>query len=363
MAVESDIAVIETAGDNERSSYVDWPAIIAGIVFASALSILFLTFGSAIGLSFADFDARPDVSPVWIAIAAALWLLWVQVSSFMAGGYLTGRLRKRHHDATEDEADIRDGAHGLLVWAGALVIGAILAVSGIGAAATAVGSAAATLTTAASNVAGGAAEAIDPNAYFVDALFREPAPARAAPEAPAAETPAADTTAPATEAPAATTEAPAATTETPAATTETPAAPTTAAATAEPATAVAPTQAAAEDLEAVRAETGRIFARGAASGGVSDEDRTYLAQLVATNTGMSNEEATARVNEVMTAMDTAATEAAEAAEAARKTGVLAAFLTAASFLVSAVGAWWAAQMGGNHRDNNAYFNGAFRRLR
>jgi hypothetical protein len=372
MAVESDIAVIETAGDNERASYVDWPAIIAGIVFASALSILFLTFGSAIGLSFADFDARPDVSPVWIAIAAALWLLWVQVSSFMAGGYLTGRLRKRHHDASEDEADIRDGAHGLLVWAGALVIGAILAVSGIGAVATAVGSAAATLTTAASNVAGGAAEAIDPNAYFVDALFREPAPAEAAAEEPAAEAPATEApaaetsaagTAPA-ETPATTTEAPATTTETPAATTTTTTTTTSAtAAPTETAASAEPTQTAAEDREAMRAETTRIFARGVATGGVSEADRTYLAQLVATNTGMSNEEATARVNEVMTAMDTAAAEAAEAAETARKTGVLAAFLTAASFLVSAVGAWWAAQMGGNHRDNNAYFNGAFRRLR
>jgi hypothetical protein len=78
---------------------------------------------------------------------------------------------------------------------------------------------------------------------------------------------------------------------------------------------------------------------------------------------MSDEEAAARVNEVMTAVDTAAAEAAEAAEAARKTGVIGAFLIAASFLVSAVGAWWAAQTGGNHRDNNVYFNGAFRRVR
>src|SRR5688572_5365520 len=222
MTVETDVAVIETAGDTDRGSYVDWPAIIAGIVFASAISVLFLTFGSAVGLSFTNFNARPDVSPIFVAIAAASWLLWVQISSFMAGGYLTGRLRKRHGDATEDEADIRDGAHGLLVWAGALVIGALLAVSGIGAAATAVGSAAATITTAASNAAGGIAEAVDPNAYFVDALFRAPATDTAA-EQPATEAPATETPAATTETPAATTETPAATTETPAATTEAPA--------------------------------------------------------------------------------------------------------------------------------------------
>jgi hypothetical protein len=376
MAVESDIAVIETA-DTNRGSYVDWPAIIAGIVLASAISILFLTFGSAVGLSFADFDARPDVSPIWVAVAAAAWLLWVQISSFMAGGYLTGRLRKRHADATEDEVDIRDGSHGLLVWAGALVVGALLAVSGIGAAATAVGSAAATITTAAAEGADGPAGALDPNAYFVDMLFRAPpaepagettaaeAPAAApATEAPAAETPAAPATT--TEAPAAGTEAPAATTttEAPAATTTTTpttTAPAPAATTAPPAVEAAPGRATTE-TQVVRDEVGRIFARGATTDGVSADDRVYLAQLVAENTGLSDEEATARVDQVMSAMDAAADEAAEAAETARKTAVIAAFLTAASFLVSAVGAWWAAQMGGNHRDNNVVFPGAFRRL-
>jgi hypothetical protein len=375
MAVESDIAVIETA-DTNRGSYVDWPAIIAGIVLASAISILFLTFGSAVGLSFADFDARPDVSPIWVAVAAAAWLLWVQISSFMAGGYLTGRLRKRHADATEDEVDIRDGSHGLLVWAGALVVGALLAVSGIGAAATAVGSAAATITTAAAEGADGPAGALDPNAYFVDMLFRAP-PAEPAGEATAAEAPAA---APATEAPAAETPAAPATTEAPAAGTEAPAATTTTEApaatttttptTTAPAPAATTTSAAVEparapataETQVVREEVGRIFARGAATDGVSADDRVYLAQLVAQNTRLSDEEASARVDQVLSAMDRAAEEAAEAAETARKTAVIAAFLTAASFLVSAVGAWWAAQMGGNHRDNNVVFPGAFRRL-
>jgi hypothetical protein len=339
--------VVASDDDTANGSYVDWAAIIAGIVFASALSILFLTFGSAVGLSFTNFNARPDVSPIWLAIAAASWLLWVQISSFMAGGYLTGRLRKRHADATEDESDVRDGAHGVLVWAGALVIGAVLAVSGIGATVSAIGSAASTFTTAASNVAGGAAENLDPNAYYVDSLFRA-APAAgatddAAAPADAAAAPAADTSA-----------TPATTTEPVAETTPAPAAPASGAATAEPT--------AAADMQPVRDEAGRIFMQGALGGGVSDEDRTYLAQLVADNTGLSDEEATARVDEVMTAMDTAATEAAEAAEAARKTAVLAAFLTAASLLVSAVGAFWAAQMGGNHRDKNVVFPGAFRRL-
>ena len=141
MAMDTETIVVAPAatGAEEHHSYVDWPAVIAGIVLASAISLVLLAFGSAIGLSFADFNASEDVNPVWIAIAAASWLLWVQISSFMAGGYLTGRLRRRFNDATEDESDIRDGAHGLLVWAGALVVGAIIAVGGIGAAVSAVG--------------------------------------------------------------------------------------------------------------------------------------------------------------------------------------------------------------------------------
>src|SRR6218665_1064209 len=117
MTMPSELDVLVAAPADDRGSYVDWPAIIAGIVIASAISLVLLTFGSAIGLSFTNFRAGAETASVWIAIAAASWLLWVQISSFMAGGYVAGRLRKRHHDATEHEVDVRDGAHGLLVWA------------------------------------------------------------------------------------------------------------------------------------------------------------------------------------------------------------------------------------------------------
>lgn len=302
MTMPSDITVVET-GTDDTGSYVDWPAIIAGIALAAGISLVLIAFGSAIGLGFADFRAREGVSPIWIAIAAATWLLWVQVSSFMAGGYLTGRLRRRRFDASEHEVEVRDGAHGLLVWAGALVIGGLIAAGGVGAAANAVGSAVATLTTAASNVADDAS-AGGPNAYYVDRLFR--------PEPQAAATPA------------------------------------------------LAGRATANDGDAARGEATRIFAQ-AATDELADDDRTYLAQLVARQTGMTEEQATARVDEVVSAIEAAKAEAVEAAEAARKTGVLAAFLTAAAFLVSAAGAFWAAQKGGDHRDRGTAFPAVFRR--
>lgn len=296
MSMPSQMDVIVAPETAATGSYVDWPAIIAGVILASAISLVLLTFGSAIGLSFINFRSAENVMPIWIAIAAALWLLWVQVSSFMAGAYLTGRLRRRHGDASEHESDVRDGAHGLLVWGGALVVGAIIATSGIGAAANAVGSAAATVTNAASNVADEAS--LDPNAYFVDTMFRTG-----------------------------------------------------------PGTAPAVADA---DTTAVRGEAGRILLQGAVDG-VGEADRAYLAQLVAANTGLTEEEATARVNEVLTAVEQAKAQAVAAAENARKMGVLAAFLAAASLLVSAAAAFWAAQKGGNHRDEGTAFIDVFRR--
>jgi len=301
MSLENDVIITATAmpdGDiQEHHSYVDWAAVIGGIVLASAISVLLLAFGSAIGLSFANFRTFSGVSPVWVAIAAASWLLWVQISSFMAGGYLTGRMRRRFRDSSEHESDVRDGAHGLLVWAGALVLGALIAAGGIGSALTAIGNAADTLTNAASNVARNSAPALDPNAYFADELFRLPAGASA---------PAGTST----------------------------------------------------DF---RGEATRILASSAVSGTVSDEDKTYLAQLVSTNTGLPQDQAKTRVDQVLAAVDTARQKTADAAETARKTAVLAAFLTAASLLVSAAGAYWAAMKGGRHRDEGTVFADVFGR--
>ena len=297
MTIDAPTGVVvtsSTAGNRDQSSYVDWPAVIAGIILASAISVVLISFGSAVGLNFLDFGYGDGPNPIFVGIAAATWFLWVQVSSFMAGGYLTGRLRRRYFDASEDESDLRDGAHGLLVWAGAVILGTVIAVSGVGAAANAVGSAAATVTTAASNVAEGAADAVDPNAYFIDTMFRSTQPV---------------------------------------------------------------------DAAAARDEAGRIFAQAALGDGtVAEADRTYLASVVAANTGIPAEEAQARVDAAIASVEQARQEALEAARIARNTAIIGAFLLAASLLVSAIGAFWAAQKGGNHRDENTVLTGVFRRF-
>ncbi|WMT92025.1 hypothetical protein [Pelagibacterium sp. H642] len=282
------VTPVEPAAAQETSSYVDWPAIVAGGVVAAAISLVLLAFGSAVGLSLTDPFGREGVSLFWIAVAMAIWVVWVQVSSLMIGGYLTGRMRKRNYDATEEESDIRDGFHGLLVWATAVVITAILALGGLGTLVNSVGAAAGGIAQGAGAAAGGAVTEAAEDAPFqssIDRLLRTPT----------------------------TTEG---------------------------------------DAAATRDEVGRILVEGVTGEGIAEDDRAYLAQLVAARTDMSQEEAQSRVDEVIAQAQAIQDDIVAAAEQARRVAILGAFLTAASLAVGAAGAWFAAVAGGNHRDTH-----------
>ncbi len=119
------------ARDIPMIGYVDWAAIFAGTALAVAMSFVLLTFGSAIGLSVTSFQPGEGVSLRWLAIASGIWFLWVAVTSFGAGGYLAGRLRRPVPGTSVDETEMRDGAHGLVVWATGALVGAVLAASGV----------------------------------------------------------------------------------------------------------------------------------------------------------------------------------------------------------------------------------------
>jgi hypothetical protein len=253
---------VEAEPDNH---YVDWGAIFAGVFVAIAISSVFLAFGSAIGLSLTSFHPAESATVTGLVIAAGLWLLWVQISSFIGGAYVTGRMRRRIRDAKAHEVTMRDGTHGLIVWAVNIVIGVALAgwitiagVSGVVSSATNSG-------------------AID---YYAERLMRSDAA----------------TTTPA----------------------------------------VSP------DTQ-YNSQIGRILSRNVAVRTVDETDRSYLAREISSRTGLAEADAQKRVD------DTIATLKAQA-ESARKFGVLLAFLTAASLLVSGVAAWWAATAGGKHRD-------------
>jgi hypothetical protein len=156
------------AGTGETKSYLDWAAVIAGTVLSSAISLVLLTFGAAIGLSMVSpFEGEGASGPVF-AVALGLWILWVIVSSFIAGGYLAGRMRRRAWDATPHEVEMRDGAHGLTVWALSILVAGLMAAAGVSG-----------IVRGGSEVAGAVASASaggesdsDAFGYAVDSLFR-----------------------------------------------------------------------------------------------------------------------------------------------------------------------------------------------
>lgn len=126
------MTVSDVAAAPRFRSTVDWAAVLAGAAMTTALALVLLAFGSALGLSVTSPFEGEGLSPVAFAIAAGLWLLWVHLLSFYVGGYVAARLRPRVGDATEHEVEVRDGLHGLLVWAIGVIAAAIIAFAGIG---------------------------------------------------------------------------------------------------------------------------------------------------------------------------------------------------------------------------------------
>ena len=225
----------------------------------------------------------------FLGAASGLWVIWVQVSSFIAGAYLTGRLRRRLTNATPHEVEIRDGSHGLLVWALGVLVGAMVAASVASGVASTAGSAVASATQAAGSGAMQLAGNMNPMGYSVDSLFRTNNPQGG------------------------------------------------------------------ENASDSAAEAARILATSASQGSISADDKAYLAQLIERRTGLAQPEAEQRIDQVMASLKSAADKARAAADRARRVAVMIAFVTAASLVVSAAAAWWAAGMGGRHRDEGTDF--------
>lgn len=281
------------AAASDRSTNTDWPAIIAGAVVAGAISFVMGAFGSAIGLSLAS--PYEGASPATHFIALTLWLLWVTVSSFAAGGYIAGRLRRRGGDATQEEVEARDGMHGLVLWAASMVVLALIAGASIyqiarGGAAVAAMESARPGSTPASAVP-------NPLDERVDFLLRGDGDVNM------------------------------------------------------------------RDREMgvvglsdyPRQVVTRIVARGIATGEISSEDHAYLVNVLASRTGLTPTEAESRVNLTAERLRQDNAKAKETADKARKTGILLAFLSAATMLVGAAAAWAGAALGGRHRDENVSF--------
>lgn len=123
--METGIAPI--AAHRATGSMVQWGASIAGAFVATAIGVILLTFGTALGLTVTSPFEGEGLEPVAFAVMAGLYFLWVQVMSFYCGGYVAGRMSRREADTSEHEADVRDGMHGLIAWAVGVVAAALLA--------------------------------------------------------------------------------------------------------------------------------------------------------------------------------------------------------------------------------------------
>jgi hypothetical protein len=257
-------AVIPVTG---ATPHIHWGPAIAGAIAAAALSFVLLTFGTALGLALASPSPTWRDASVWLWLTTGLFLILTSLASFALGGYVAGRLRAKWGAATPDEVDFRDGAHGLLVWALAVLITALITAA----------TAAAVLSRAAPAAASPTTTSAEPLlSYELDRLFRTDRRVEG-------------------------------------------------------------------DMSLARAEAGRILL--AASRDLTADDRAHLIRLTAARTGLSPADAERRAGEVLD-------RSRQAIRKARQSNVMLGFMTAAALLLGAATAWYAACLGGRHRDSD-----------
>ncbi|MFL4968082.1 MAG: hypothetical protein ACJ8EU_05090 [Xanthobacteraceae bacterium] len=317
--IGEDVEVIGT-GTTAGNTPFSWSAAIAGAFAATAVAFIIISLGSGIGLSLASpYSWGP--SGTTLTIIGAMWLVMAHIFGFATGGYMAARLRSHSYDGIVDETRFRDAAQGFLVWSIGVV--AMAAIAGMAALFTAgaaahVASGAAAGTGAAMSNPQNTASASDTTGYFVDMLFR-----------PSSATASAGTQSPMSAAPGSATVG---------------------AAPAGPA-AAGSMSSAQQRLDAEsRAEVTRIVARGVAQGGLTDQDRTYLAQLVSQRTGLPPDEAQRRVTEVE---GKAKETAKDVADKAAKAGSYFSFWTFMSLLLGAAAATLGGIVGGDLRDKDS----------
>ncbi len=295
-----------------EGSYFDWPAIFGGGVVAVAIGLLFGGFGAALGLT-AVSPMQGEGSVGWALIIVGAWLLITTVVAYAAGGYISGRMRRRIDGASADEVSARDSLHGAVVWGLGLILSAWIATGAVGTLTNAVGEVAkgaagvaGSVAETAGNLGGvvassGAMDSVNPLAIVNQRLLRG--------------------------------------------------------------TGVQVDN----DLNLPDGAMA-VLADVARTGELDEGDRTYLAQTLATNSNLSQADAEKRVDaaaaEVVALRDEAAAkadaleqQAREAADAARRASVLTGFAVTAGFLIAAAAAIWGAALGGRHRDEGRIFGG------
>ena len=302
--LRTDVSAGALAHGESTGSAVSWAAVIAGAVASAALSLTLLTAGSSLGFASASPWANDGASATTIGIGAIIWLIVTQIVAAGLGGYLAGRLRTKWVNTHSDEVFFRDTAHGLLVWAVGALIGAIMltsAISSVVSGTARVGASALSgAGSAVSTAVGGAANLANDNGSLqsMDVDGMVDSLFRGGRPDPAA------------------------------------------------------------NPSDVRAEVGRIVARSIQRGDMTPEDRTYVASVVAAQTGVDQATAEKRIQdgiaEAKKTVEDAKNAALEAADTARKAAAGFALWVLISLLIGAFSACLAATWGGKARDRISY---------
>jgi hypothetical protein len=179
----------DLTGPNTEStkSGIHWAAILGGGVAATAVTLVLLPQGSALGFgSFSVWHLTPATGTT-LGAGLAIWFVITQWISAALGGYLAGRSRVKWADTHSDEVFFRDTAHGFLSWAVAtLFVAALTAAVATGT----ISAGADAATKVAAGAATGAAAQSDTSPtnldYYVNGLYR--GTAAAGTPVPAAET-------------------------------------------------------------------------------------------------------------------------------------------------------------------------------
>jgi len=301
-------------GSESAFSGVSWGAIFAGGVVAAAMALILTSLGAGLGLLALSPWKVDQSSLAAVGIGTIIWSVIVEIVAFGLGGYVAGRLRTKWARLHGDEVYFRDTAHGFVVWALGTLLSAYLVTSAIGAvghgAAVTAGAGAGAAGMLAARVAddggpGMSKEGGGPVAYYADMMLRPAGTSGgAAPQAGSGMS-------------------------------------------------VAGPQSDQQSHES-REEVSRILVQGIAAGGISEPDKTYLAQLVSSRTGVSDADAQKRVNEVTnqfnSAADAAKQKAKEAADIARKALAGLTLWGFISMLIGAFAASYSASIGGRARD-------------
>lgn len=311
-------------------SAASWPAIFAGAFVAVSVSLVLLTLGT--GLGFAAVSPWPGhgVSATTFTVTTAIWLIVTQWFSAALGGYIAGRLRTKWVGTHTNEVFFRDTAHGFVMWSVATVfVAAVLAGSAssmLGGGLRALGGAASAGARMGGPLGGGpggpggtpGAPGAEPGmmpggppaalTYEIDKLFRPGAGSGSMPTAGGATGSAPQSAAPGS-----------------------------------------------QDVDTdsdPRVEAVYIAFHAMSTGEVSTADRSYLAQRVAAQAGISPSDAQTRVDAFVSDIQTAETQAKAAADKARKAAAEASIYLALSMLVGAFIASISAALGGRLRDEH-----------